>query len=152
MTPRFMPFKIAPNLIKALMNVEAELAAGGIERSLMDLVRLRSSQINGCAFCIHMHSTEARSHGETEMRLLLLDAWRDSSLYTDRERAALAWTESLTRIADTHAPDEVYNRVKEQFSEAELVNLTALIGAINLWNRLQISSRAAHPVSTAAAA
>ncbi len=147
MTPRFMPFKIAPDLIKTLVNLENGLAAGGLERSLTELVKLRASQINGCAYCIHMHVTDALSHGETEMRLFMLDAWRESSLYTDRERAALAWTESLTLLADTGAPDDDYALVKKQFNEVELVNLTLTIGAINLWNRLQVAARAAHPVN-----
>lgn len=150
MTPRFMPFKITPDLIKTLLDLENGLAAGGLETSLTELVKLRASQINGCAYCIHMHATDARSHGETEMRLLMLDDWKESSLYTDRERAALAWTESLTMVADTGAPDEVYAPVKKQFSEAELVYLTVMIGAINLWNRLQIAARASHPVNTTA--
>lgn len=150
MMPRFLPFKIAPSLIKTLFDVENAITAGGLEHNLMELVKLRSSQINGCAYCIHMHVSEARSHGETEMRLFLLDAWQESPLYTDRERAALAWTESLTNVADTGVPDDIYDLVKKQFSETELVYLTVLIGAINLWNRLQISARASHPVNTAA--
>lgn len=152
MTPRFMPFKIAPGITKALVDLEKVLAAGGLEHSLVELVRMRASQINGCAYCIHMHATDARSHGESEMRLLMLDAWRESPLYTDRERAALAWTESLTLVAETRAPDDDYALVKKQFNESELVNLTVAIGAINLWNRLQIASRAVHPVATMAAA
>ena len=146
MTPRFAPFKVAPDLIKALMGLEAALSAGGLEHSLGELVKVRASQINGCAFCIHMHVTDALAHGETDMRMFLLDAWRDSPLYTDRERAALAWTEALTLIADTGASDADYALVKSQFSEAELVNLTVMIGAINTWNRLQIAARAVHPV------
>jgi AhpD family alkylhydroperoxidase len=152
MTSRFMPFKVAPDLTKALLNVETIIAASGLEYSLGELVKLRASQINGCAFCIHMHATDARSHGETEARIFMLDAWRESPLYTDRERAALAWTESLTWIAKTHAPDEDYALVKSQFNESEIVNLTVLIGSINLWNRLQIAARAVHPVKPAAAA
>jgi AhpD family alkylhydroperoxidase len=146
MTPRFAPFKVAPDLIKALVGLEAVITTGGLEPGLGELVRLRASQINGCAMCIHMHAIEARSQGETEMRIFMLDAWRESPLYTDRERAALAWTESLTKIAKTNAPDADYELVKSQFSETEIVNLTVLIGAINLWNRLQISARAIHPV------
>lgn len=150
MTPRFAPFKVAPDLIKALMGLEAALIAGGLEHSLGELVKVRASQINGCAFCIHMHVTDALAHGETDMRMFLLDAWRDSPLYTDRERAALAWTEALTLIADTGASDVDYALVKSQFSEAELVNLTVMIGAINIWNRLQIAARAVHPVQKTA--
>jgi AhpD family alkylhydroperoxidase len=101
---------------------------------------MRASQINGCAYCLDMHSKGARRAGETEQRLYLLSAWRESPLYSDRERAALAWTEALTRVADTHAPDDVYDAARAQFGEAELVNLTTLIGLINLWNRLSMGS------------
>ncbi|RCS21908.1 carboxymuconolactone decarboxylase family protein [Phyllobacterium salinisoli] len=146
MTPRFSPFKVAPDLIKALVGFETAIAAGGLEHSLGELVKLRASQINGCAFCIHMHAKDARSQGETEMRIIMLNAWRDSPLYTDRERAALAWTESLTKIAETGAPDADYELVKSQFSEAEIIDLTMMIGAINVWNRMQIAARGVHPV------
>ena len=106
---------------------------------------MRASQINGCAFCLHMHSRDARAQGESEERLYLLDAWRESSLYTDRERAALAWTEALTLIADTHAPDADFEGLKPHFSETEIVDLTLLIGQINAWNRLAIGFRGQHP-------
>jgi AhpD family alkylhydroperoxidase len=152
MSPRFNAFKVSPDLTKALVGVETALAQSGIERSLAGLVRLRASQINGCAFCIHMHAAEARSHGETDVRMIMLDAWRESPLFTDRERAALAWTESLTRIAKTHAPDADYEQVKGQFSESEIVALSILIGQINAWNRLQIAARAVHPVDAAKSA
>jgi len=115
-------------------------------------VKTRASQINGCAFCINMHTADARKNGEAEQRLYLLNAWRESPLYTDRERAALAWTEALTLISDTHAPDEDYDAMRAQFSETEAVNLTTLIGAINAWNRIAIGFRAIHPVRRAAAA
>ena len=121
-----------------------------IDRRLFELVKIRASQINGCAFCINMHTEDARKRGETEQRIYLLNAWRESPLYTDRERAALAWTEAVTLIVDTHAPDDVYEEVRAQFSDAETVNLTALIGAINAWNRLAIAFRAIHPVKVKA--
>lgn len=146
MNPRFAPFKVAPDLIKALVGLEKAITAGGLEHGLGELVRLRASQINGCAMCIHMHATDARSNGESEMRIFMLDAWRESPLYSDRERAALAWTEALTNVAETRAPDADYELVRSQFSEEEIVNLTVTIGAINLWNRLQIAARAVHPV------
>lgn len=147
MTPRIAePFKAAPAAIKAMMSLEAALRASGIEHRVLELVKLRASQINGCAFCIHMHTTDMRKQGESEMRLYMLDAWRESSLYTPRERAALAWTEALTRLAETHAPDADYALVKAAFSEEEQVNLTLAIGAINVWNRLQVGFRVAHPV------
>lgn len=152
MIPRFNAFKVAPTLTKALMGVEAALAESGLEHGLAELVRLRASQINGCSFCLHMHVADARAHGETELRMIMLDGWRESSLFSDRERAALAWTESLTRIAKTHAPDADYELVESQFSESEIVSLTILIGQINSWNRVQIASRVAHPVEAAKAA
>jgi AhpD family alkylhydroperoxidase len=152
MTPRFNAFKATPNLTKALMTVEAAIADSGLEHGLAELVRLRASQINGCSYCIHMHVMDARSHGEADLRLIMLDGWRESSLYTDRERAALAWTESLTRIAKTHAPDADYELVQGRFNEGEIVALSILVGQINLWNRLQIAARMAHPVEAAASA
>ncbi|PWV95520.1 AhpD family alkylhydroperoxidase [Hoeflea marina] len=146
MIPRIHePFSMAPAGIKAMFAVEASIANSGLEKSLLHLVKLRASQINRCAFCLHMHATDARADGETEMRIFLLDAWRESSLYTARERAALAWTEALTNVAQTGAPDEDYALVEAAFSEAERVNLTLAIGSINLWNRLQIGLRAMHP-------
>ena len=153
MTPRIKnPFKLAPEAVKVMMALETTLNSTGLEHSLLELVKLRASQINGCAFCIHMHVTDLRSHGETEMRLYMVSAWRDSSLYTDRERAALAWTEALTRISETGAPDPDYEVLKSQFTEAEQVNLTFAIGTINVWNRLQVGFRAPHPVEAPRAA
>jgi AhpD family alkylhydroperoxidase len=152
MTPRFNAFKVSPALTKALMGVEAALADSGLEHGLAELVRLRASQINGCSFCLHMHVADAKAHGETELRMIMLDGWRESSMFSERERAALAWTESLTRIAKTHAPDADYERLKSQFSENEIVSLTILIGQINSWNRVQIASRVTHPVEAAKAA
>jgi AhpD family alkylhydroperoxidase len=150
MTPRLNnPFKAAPDAIKAMMALEASIKASGLEHSLLELVKLRASQINGCAFCIHMHATDARKQGESEMRLYMLNAWRESSLYSDRERAALAWTEALTLVAETGAPDTDYDLVKAAFTESEQVNLTLLIGGINLWNRLQVGFRAVHPMDNA---
>lgn len=152
MIPRFNAFKVSPALTKALMGVEAALADSGLEHGLAELVRLRASQINGCSFCLHMHVADAKAHGETELRMIMLDGWRHSSMFSDRERAALAWTESLTRVAKTHAPDADYELARSQFSESEIVSLTILIGQINSWNRVQIASRATHPVETAKAA
>jgi AhpD family alkylhydroperoxidase len=152
LTPRFAPFKLAPDVTKAMLAVETAIGETGLEHSVAELVRLRASQINGCAFCIFMHVQDARSHGETDLRIQMLDAWRESTLYTDRERAALAWTESLTRIAKTHAPDADYELVKSQFSDTEIAVLSILIGQINAWNRLQIAARATHPAQPASAA
>jgi AhpD family alkylhydroperoxidase len=148
-TQRFAPFKLAPDVTKAMLAVETALGESGLEYSVAELVRLRASQINGCAYCIYMHVQDARTHGETDLRIQMLDAWRESSLYTDRERAALAWTESLTRIAKTHAPDADYELVKKQFSETEIATLTLAVSMINAWNRLQIAARAAHPAQPA---
>ena len=153
LTPRLNPFAAAPAPMQSWLDWgQGMLKAAGLEESLMELVKIRASQINGCAHCLHMHTTEARKKGETEERLYLLDAWRDSPLYNDRERAALAWTEALTRVAETHAPDEVYNEVAKHFTEEEAVTLTLLIVAINGWNRIQIGFRGARPVAKRKAA
>ena len=138
------PFKFAPDALKAINAIETAIKAG-LELSLIELVKMRASQINGCAYCIHMHATDARKEGESEMRLYMLDAWRESSLYTPRERGALAWTEALTLVADTGAPDADYDLARKEFNDAELVNLTFLIGTINAWNRPAIGFRLAHP-------
>jgi AhpD family alkylhydroperoxidase len=151
MKPRMNYYQAAPDTIKALVALEEQIQASGLEKSLIELVKTRATQINGCAFCINMHTQDARKQGETEQRLYLLNAWHESPLYTDRERAALAWTEALTLIAETHAPDDVYEGVRAHFSESETVNLTMLIGAINAWNRLAIAFRAVHPVKAKAA-
>jgi AhpD family alkylhydroperoxidase len=143
-------YQAAPDTMKALVALEDQIKTSGLEQSLIQLVRTRASQINGCAFCINMHTADARKQGETEQRLYLLSAWRESPLYTERERAALAWTEAVTLIAATHAPDVDYDAVRAQFSETETVNLTVLVGAINAWNRLAIAFRALHPVKAKA--
>src|SRR5437879_9578234 len=151
MKPRMNYYQAAPETIKALVALETQIQASGLEKSLIELVKTRASQINGCAFCINMHTADARKQGETEQRLYLLSAWRESPLYTDRERAALAWTEAVTLIAETHAPDDRDEDVLAHFNEAETVNLTMLIATINAWNRLAISFRAVHPVKAKAA-
>jgi AhpD family alkylhydroperoxidase len=125
---------------RALLHLSSEVEKG-IDRSLFELVKIRASQINGCAYCIDMHTKDARLAGETEQRIYALNAWRETPFYTDRERAALEWTEAVTRVADTHVPDEIYERVATQFSEAELVTLTCAVIVINSWNRLAISFR-----------
>jgi AhpD family alkylhydroperoxidase len=118
----------------------------------MELVKIRASQINGCARCLHMHTADARKHGETEERLYLLYTWRESPLYSERERAALAWTEALTLVSETRAPDDVYRTLRANFTEEEQVTLTLLIVAINGWNRIQVGFRAVHPVQQRQAA
>jgi len=149
MTPRLNPTAAAPDAYKAMVALETYIKGCGLEPSLIELVKMRASQINGCAFCLDMHSKDARAHGETEQRLYLLDAWRESPLYSERERAALGWTEALTLIAQTRAPDADYARLKEQFSDAEQVKLSLLIGTINTWNRLAIGFRLMHPAAPA---
>ena len=134
------------------MALETEVQQSGLEPTLVELVKIRASQINGCAFCLHMHTHDARAKGESEQRIYLLDAWRESPLFSDRERAALAWTESVTLVSQTHVPDTVYEQAKAQFSDEELVKLTLLIAAINAWNRFAISFRSIHPVTVKAAA
>lgn len=133
--------KVAPGVMEAMSGLERYLARCGLERSLLELVKLRASQINGCAYCIDMHTKDARARGETEQRLYLLDAWREAPFYTERERAALAWTEAVTLVAEGHVPDEVYEQARGQFGEEELANLTLAVVTINGWNRLAISFR-----------
>jgi AhpD family alkylhydroperoxidase len=147
MKPRLNALSAAPEAIAAVRGLETYIKRSGLEPSLIHLVKMRASQINGCAFCLDMHSKDARAHGETEQRLHLLDAWRESPLYSDRERAALGWTEALTLISKTHAPDEDYAAFARAFSEKEQVDLSVLIAAINAWNRLAIGFRMTHPVA-----
>ncbi|MBK8175777.1 MAG: carboxymuconolactone decarboxylase family protein [Rhodospirillales bacterium] len=150
MDARINPYQAAPEAMKAMLALESYVGGCGLEISLIDLVKTRASQINGCAFCIHMHTHEARARGESEERLYLLSAWEESPLYSERERAALAWTEAVTRVAETHVPDTVYEAVRRYFAEDELVKLTLLVATINAWNRIAISFRAVHPVAAAA--
>jgi AhpD family alkylhydroperoxidase len=145
MKPRLNPYRAAPEAMKAMVALENYVQHSGLDPSLIDLVITHASQINGCAYCIHMHTKEARARGETEERLYLLDAWRDSPLYNERERAALAWTEAVTLVRETHVPDVVYDEARQHFSEAELTKLTLCIATINAWNRLAISFRSVHP-------
>jgi AhpD family alkylhydroperoxidase len=151
MKARLNPYKASPEVMKAVEALETAIVGSGLDHALIELVKTRASQINGCAFCIHMHTRDARAHGETEERLYLLDAWRESPLYTEKERAALAWTEALTLISETHAPDADYEELRRHFDETEAVNLTALIGMINTWNRIAIGFRFQHPVKAKAA-
>ncbi len=141
MEPRIKYAQAAPEGYRAMRNLEDYVQSSGLEHGLLDLVKLRASQINGCAYCIDMHTKDARARGETEQRLYALEAWEETPFYTERERAALAWTEAVTRVFDGHVPDAVYEMARKQFSEKELVNLTLAIVAINGWNRLAISFR-----------
>ncbi|HSY44163.1 MAG TPA: carboxymuconolactone decarboxylase family protein [Candidatus Acidoferrum sp.] len=137
-----IPYRtVAPDTFQALLGLHKHLTQVLPDAKLRALIEVRVSQINGCAFCLDMHSTEARHLGESQQRLDCLAAWREAPFFSDRERAALAWAESITCIAETRVPDEVYNEVKKHFPEKELVDLTTAIGMINLWNRLSVSFR-----------
>ncbi len=141
MEPRLDYAKIAPAASRAMYALHKYVEESGLEHSLLELVKTRASQINGCAFCIDMHTKDARALGETEQRLYALNAWHETPFFTDRERAALAWTEAVTLVGETHVPDDVYAQASAHFNEAELVNLTMAVIAINGWNRLAISFR-----------
>ena len=133
--------KVAPEAYRAMAALQAYVSNCGLEVSLLKLMELRASQINGCAYCLDMHSKDARANGEAEQRLYALSAWRETPFFTERERAALAWTEALTLIMETHAPDDVYGEARDQFSAEELANLTMAIVAINGWNRIALGFR-----------
>ncbi|HTR87809.1 MAG TPA: carboxymuconolactone decarboxylase family protein [Reyranella sp.] len=150
MKPRLNPYQASPATMKAMMDLEGKVAASGLDPTLAELVKIRASQINGCAFCLDMHTRDARAKGESEERIYLLNAWRESPLYDDRERAALAWTEAVTLVSQGHVPDGVYEQARAAFSEEELVKLTLLVAAINAWNRFAISFRSVHPIRRAA--
>ncbi|HZS87975.1 MAG TPA: carboxymuconolactone decarboxylase family protein [Chloroflexota bacterium] len=141
MEPRIDYGTIAPGAMQAMRGLETYVRQCGLEASLLELVRLRASQLNGCAYCIDMHTKDARAAGESEQRLYALTAWRETPFYSERERAALAWTEAITLISWEHAPDEVYGQARAHFSEKELVDLTMAIITINGWNRLAIGFR-----------
>jgi AhpD family alkylhydroperoxidase len=143
MTPRIDSSKyLKSDVFQAMLSFGKAVEASGLERSLLELVKVRGSQINGCAYCLDMHTKDARALGETEQRLYALSAWRETPFFSDRERAALEWTEAITRIAETHVPDDVYERVRQHFDERELVALTFAAVSINAWNRLAIAFRA----------
>ncbi len=142
MTARLQDYpKLVPDSFKAMLALSAATKNCSLEPKLLELVKIRASQINSCAYCLDMHTQDARALGETEQRLHLLSAWREAPFYSDRERAALAWTEAVTRIADTNVPDDVYNEVRAHFSEKETVELNWAVVTINAWNRVQASFR-----------
>lgn len=141
MKPRLEFHKASPEAYQAMLTLSKYTNECGLEHSLLELVKTRASQINGCAFCLQMHTREARKLGETEERLHLLPAWREAPIYTPRECAALAWTEALTLVTEGHAPDHVYTEVRAQFSEEEIAKLTLAIAAINSWNRIAVGLR-----------
>ena len=142
MKPRINIGAVSPNAYRAMLGLEKFIHESSIEPRLAHLLKMRASQINGCAYCLDMHSKDARAEGETEQRLYGLDAWREAPYYSERERAALEWVEALTLVAESHVPDEVYERARRQFSEVELVELAMIAIAINGWNRLAIAFRA----------
>ncbi len=142
MSQRIDMAKVSPAVMKAMFGLGAAVERSGLEHSLVDLMKLRASQINGCAYCIDMHTKDAMARGETEQRLFLLDAWRETPLYSDRERAALSWCETLTLIAERGAPDEVFEEVRKEFTDEEIQSLTLAIVTINAWNRIAIGFRA----------
>jgi AhpD family alkylhydroperoxidase len=139
--PRLNAHAVAPDLMAAMLNLEQTVRGSGLEHSLIELVKTRASQINGCAYCLNMHTKDARAHGESEARLYLLDAWREAPVYSEREKAALAWTEALTLLPQTRAPDADYEPLRAHFSEREQVALTLLIVTINGWNRIAVGFR-----------
>lgn len=141
MSARIDYYKTSPEAIKAMLELEKFVNHCGLEKSLLELVKLRASQINGCAYCVDVHTKDARKNGETEQRLSAVTVWHESPLFTDRERAALAWTEAVTLLSETHAPDNIYQEVCKHFSEKETVDLTMAIITINSWNRLAVSFR-----------
>jgi AhpD family alkylhydroperoxidase len=134
-------YNASKDALNAMLALEKSVSKLGLEPALLELVKLRASQINGCAFCVDMHTADARKAGETERRLYAVSVWRETPFFSERERAALAWTESITRIADTHAPDEDYDLLRAQFSDKEMVDLTLAIVTINGWNRLAAGFR-----------
>ena len=142
MEPRLDYRKFSAEPLNALLSLEKYIAGCGLDHTFVHVLKLRASQINGCAYCIDMHSIDARAEGETEQRLYALDAWRETPFFDDRERAALAWVEAVTLVAQTHVPDSVYEEVKKHFSEQQIVDLTYLAATINAWNRLAVSLRA----------
>ncbi|WP_349747272.1 carboxymuconolactone decarboxylase family protein [Pseudomonas frederiksbergensis] len=141
MTVRLDYYSASPKAMKAMIAMEALTRDLSIEPALLNLIKIRASQLNGCAFCTDMHSVDARRIGETDRRLYAIVVWRDSGFFSPRERAALAWTEAVTLLAQSHVPDDVYALAREQFGEGELVDLTMAISAINSWNRLAVSFR-----------
>jgi AhpD family alkylhydroperoxidase len=142
MEPRIDIMKVDPKVYQAMLGLETYMRQSGLEKPLLELIKMRASQINGCAYCLDMHSKDARAAGETEQRLYGLNAWEESPFYSERERAALAWTEAVTLVSQGHVPDEVFEKVKKQFSDKEIVALTIAVAQINAWNRLAISTRA----------
>ena len=151
MSERLDLMKAAPNAFKAVYQLENHVQTGsGLDADLIHLIKLRASQINGCAYCVDMHTKEARQHGLSEQWIALVCVWREASVFSARERAVLAWTEAVTNVSATGVPDADYEELREHFSEEEIANLTVAIGTINVWNRLAVGFRTQHPVDQAA--
>ncbi|WP_028032766.1 carboxymuconolactone decarboxylase family protein [Chelativorans sp. J32] len=146
MQPRLNFFHASPEIIKNVRALNKAVDECGLEKSLLHLIKLRASQINGCSYCVDMHSHEAREDGESEQRLYLVAAWRESPLFSERERAAFAWTERLTRLSEQMVTDEDFEQARKHFSDDELVKLSVAIGMINVWNRLCVPFQSIHPV------
>src|SRR6476620_10104805 len=142
MQPRINIASASPEALRAMLGLQSYVDHSAVEPSLRELVKIRASQINGCAYCIDMHTKDARAHGETEQRLYALSAWRETPFFSERERAALAWTEAVTLVGENHLPDELFAETRRHFTETEMVNLTMAIVTINSWNRLSIAFRA----------
>lgn len=155
MQPRIDYRKYVPEALKAMLGLEKYISECGLDHGLIHLIKMRASQINGCAYCIDMHSMDARALGEPEQRLYALDAWRETPFFSERERAALEWTEAITLVSETHVPEQIFEEVKKYFSEKEIIDLTIVATTINMWNRLAISTRAVpghyHPAKSSAA-
>jgi len=141
MNQRINYYQVSPEAVKALMNLEGFVKKSGLEKKLLELVKLRASQINGCAYCVDIHCADAKKAGESERRLHAVAVWREAPFFTEKERSALAWTEAVTLLSETHAPDEVYQEVVKHFDEKETVDLTMAIITINAWNRIAVSFR-----------
>jgi AhpD family alkylhydroperoxidase len=141
MRPRLDFFAAAPEAVQAMRGLEKYVRSCGIDATLLELIKIRASQVNGCAYCLDMHTKDARAAGESEQRIYTLNAWRETPFFTEKERAALAWTEAVTQVSVSHVPDEIYEEARKHFDEKLLVNLTTAIVAINGWNRFAISFR-----------
>lgn len=152
MQPRLNPHDAAPSSYKAISALELHVQNSGLEKRLIHLIKLRASMINGCAFCVDMHTKEARHDGLPEQWINLISVWRESPVYDVRERAVLGWTDTVTNIAQTGIPDAAYEELRQHFSEEEMVKITVAIGTINVWNRIAVSFRAQHPVDAVSAA
>jgi AhpD family alkylhydroperoxidase len=148
MKERLNAYQVTPELVQQAIRLQEAIDAVGVDKTLAELIKIRVSQINGCAYCLHMHTRDARKLGESEARIYVLSAWRESTMFNAKERAVLAWTEALTHVAERGAPAAIYDELKTMFSDAEIVGLTTAIGMINFWNRVAIGLGSIHPAET----